>query len=84
MIQFFRPHFGQKYKKIDSYIREKFAKNFKNFQLFSLNLAQILVHKPTIFQCQTLLSPKISSLDPYFSADIPIPFKVKCWGGGQY
>ena len=50
-------------------LREKFVKNLKTFQLCSLSLAQISVHKPQKFENFHFLRPyfckKISSLDPH-------------------
>ena len=78
---FFRPPFAAWFSSLDPTLGknnkfrilwEKFVKNFKNIQLYSLNLAQISVHKPPrclkISVPETLLSQKISSLAPHFGA----------------
>ena len=65
-------------------LREKFVENLNNFQLCSLNLAQISVHKPT--KCwkfsvpQTILSQKKSVLYTSISAlHARHPYLNKSW-----
>ena len=89
MIQFFRPPLWAKLTNFDSYERNG-SKKFKNFQLFSLNLAQISVHKPQKFwknfSSLDLTFAKNQFFRPLFwrsAPDIPTKRKIECPPGGQ-